>query len=871
MHRGIAHLLSILLLWACLFTADLKAQVLSACSGQNLASWCSSVPSSNTATCAACSRAYLVRSYQGSARCLDYTDDVAGAPILINDCAKAHPIVVDELNDGKHTVILHVGKRVIGIKTKPVNKGIQAAVSTSAELPLLVLDWNSILGNGPTSGVDPYFTLDGDSIVQASNRNMVAKVENARGAAGSPVVLGPRRLADNEFWDFSPAGNSASDPTSGFVRVGYSGDPYCADPAMCTCRLFNVLAAATPGTVVKLGKSFDLTDCPTISLQSGVTIRGERRAALLGPELHSCYVVNSVHECETSQTKAATIEPMILLSEGSNDIRVTNLRLRGPSRSNDDPQTEAIGAITFEANLRNIIDHNDVSDWPYIGIMIKAHDDKDIEANSHCDPLTVNDPQTRQTTAFIARNFIHHNQEQNAGYGTEADWGAFPFVFGNTFVSNRHAIAAGKGSAHTAYRAWYNLVLSAVPLQSGFLGYPFHTHDFDMHGLGDNGFGGIGGDYIDIFENTFLATNRHNFELRGDTCNYAEFHNNISLESESDAVSWKTCPNICWGGAGSPSKFRISPDPDQFDHPNPTHGKAALGVGDFDGDKADDLFLATGVAWYYSAAGKAEWRFLSAKTDPIAQLLFGDFDGDGRTDVVAVHDGKFVVSWGGISDWEILNPDPTGGKLYLLPSSASAMGVGDFDGNKISDVFWADGHTWWVSYGGNTPFREVQTSSFGMADLRLGDFNNDGRTDVFGVGSQNWEVSYAPATGQGLFSSWQPLRQKLTDTAHNLIVADFNGDGFADVATDCPKPGCWRISYRGVQDWTSVSQPVSLSEDLAGVGRFNATTPTDILTWNDLNHFGLAKCDPSHGQNTQLCISLAGTGPSSHYSPQDMR
>lgn len=866
MRRGILLLLSSLLLLECAFVMDMKGQEAAACSAQQLDAWCASVPSSTPASCANCPKTYLVHSYQGRTRCLDYTPEKTGSPIVINDCARSHPIVVEEIGDGKHTVVLHAGTKVIGIKTNPVNTMGGTPPPITTEIPLQLQDLSNRPSNLTVFGGNHFFLLDGDSIILASGRNLVAKVQNARGAAESPVVLGPRQLADNEFWDFVATGGSAIDPTSGFVRIGYEGDPYCTTPAMCICRLVNVVSAAGEGTVVKLGTSIDLTDCPALNVGQGVTIRGDRRGTLTGPQLNSCYVVNSAVKCATVQTKAETIEPMVLLTEGSNDIRITGLRLRGPSRSTDYPQTEAIGVLTFEKNVRNIIDHNDVSDWPYIAIMTKAHDDKDIPTNSKCDPLSVNDPQTRPTTAFVARNFIHHNQEQNAGYGTESDWGAYPFIFANTFVSNRHAIAGGKGSAHTAYRAWYNLVLSAVPLQHGTLDYPFRTHDFDMHGLGDNGFGGIGGDYIDIYANTFFATNHQTFELRGDICNYAEFHNNISLESQGDSVAWQTCPNICWAAAGSPSKFRISGDPNQFDHSNPTSGKTALGVGDFDGDGADDLFLATGTGWYYSPAGKAEWRFLSAKTDTIGQLLFGDFDGDGRTDVVALHDGEFVVSWGGVSTWEVLNPNPTGGRLTLLPNAVSAMAVGDFDGNKIADIFWADGHTWWVSYGGNTTFKEVQTSSFGRSDLRFGDFNGDGKTDVFGVGEKNWQVSYAPASGQGLFSTWQPLRPRLTDSAANLIVADFNGDGFADVATDCTNSGCWRISYRGFENWFNASQPVSLSGDFAGVGHFRAAAPADILTWNDSG-----KCDQSHGQNTQLCISVAGFEPATHYSTQDMR
>jgi hypothetical protein len=120
-----------------------------------------------------------------------------------------------------------------------------------------------------------------------------------------------------------------------------------------------------------------------------------------------------------------------------------------------------------------------------------------------------------------------------------------------TFVSNPHAIASD-GRPGSSYRAWYNLVLSYGPLQRGFLDWPSHTQDFDMHGTQSGGFGGIAGGYVDVFRNMFLGTDRPNFELRGDPCAYDQFHENISLESLGDAQKWKVVdfPKRSIGGPG---------------------------------------------------------------------------------------------------------------------------------------------------------------------------------------------------------------------------------------------------------------------------------------------------------------------------------
>src|SRR5437879_7058164 len=77
-----------MLLLMCVLTGEVRAQpaAVPVCSGQQLAGWCASVPSSATASCTDCPKTYLVRSYQGRTRCLDYTSELIGSPIIVNDC-----------------------------------------------------------------------------------------------------------------------------------------------------------------------------------------------------------------------------------------------------------------------------------------------------------------------------------------------------------------------------------------------------------------------------------------------------------------------------------------------------------------------------------------------------------------------------------------------------------------------------------------------------------------------------------------------------------------------------------------------------------------------------------------------------------------
>jgi len=801
---------------------------------------------------------FTIKSYLG--RCLNAAAPIVThvpghqptppPPLAIADCdgSVRQQFGVVEVDAAHHVRIKGAG---LCVTAASATEGAAVALAPCADTPLQVFD------------------LDGDSIILDSDWDLVVEVKDSLTTAGTPLALGKRFTNDNELFDFTSLANPPVEPTTGFKTVTDANG------------LVNALTSPQqPNTVIQIPPDMLITfkdlpavcgpnnneTCDWLNIPEGVTLRGDRRSVLEGPQV-------SITQGHTGRADA---DPGAFIMQAPR-TRITGLRIRGPGRDphGTKPAMNGVTMIVTSGGQANseLVDHNDISDWGVAAINLRGA----FPSNPNACPLMPESPQD----AHIIRNFIHDNMQNHSGasegYGVVASWGSYPLIFANTFQKNVHSITQDS-SPLSGYLAVDNIFLSGNA-----------SVDTDVHGSNSSGNhdGGIAGMGAQLIGNSFLRNDGQggdlehaNFSLRGIPCSGvpALFVGNATEQSATDAVivipsdgssggstiPWYmaspgaplqcSCPQ-----SPSPRALCACPAPlpparprvpyvrvdSKFSIPDPTQ---TFLVGDFDGLGFNDVFMATGAGWYYSPGGNAEWRFLSSKTETADALLIGDFSGLGRpADVFKQVGDDWYVSWGGRSDWKLLS---SGHRVNMSPSTSPDRGVidyviGNFVSSDRSDVFLADGQTWWVSAGGVAPFETyVAGSSFRRQDLAFGRFDSSGMTEVAGVVDNQW--MFVPSEGP---RHWTPLRAKLSNTMGGTYAADFNGDGIADIALD--RGGDWGVSLSARGDFQKVDGLSQLPNAIA-IGHFRPDHPgADALIWFGNAFYLTSYFDPNPVQQSR--------------------
>jgi subtilisin family serine protease len=233
------------------------------------------------------------------------------------------------------------------------------------------------------------------------------------------------------------------------------------------------------------------------------------------------------------------------------------------------------------------------------------------------------------------------------------------------------------------------------------------------------------------------------------------------------------------------------------------------GAVDFSGDGLADLVihdrergdwfvgLSTGSAF---VPGRWATRF-GDRGDGEERALVGDFTGDGLTDV-AIHDhrrGRWFVGRAGAGTFAV---EAWADGFGDRGPEREGVFVGDFDGDGRADVALHDRQTgdWFVGRSTGAGFAVSRwATGFGnrgpeLEDVFVADFTGDGRADVAVHDRPTGQWWIGRSTGSGLVvERWATNFGTRGRDVETIFVADFTGDGRADVAVHDRQTGDWHV------------------------------------------------------------------------------
>jgi len=224
-------------------------------------------------------------------------------------------------------------------------------------------------------------------------------------------------------------------------------------------------------------------------------------------------------------------------------------------------------------------------------------------------------------------------------------------------------------------------------------------------------------------------------------------------------------------------------------------------VADLNKDNRPDLIALNGGVSVLTGGATA----LGARTDYAAgrvtvSAAVADFNQDGLLDVAAINQGGSGFSFSETPGGVFFLAGEAGGRLraptpVVLREPPNSIKVADLNKDGRPDLITTAGSSGATNVVLSTPngFASPQTYgfTFGGRDYRstaFADFNNDGIVDLATLGYNSFVSSAGaltvfPGTSPGVFNRDRGVDYNIGNNPDSLVAADFNRDGFVDLAS----------------------------------------------------------------------------------------
>lgn len=242
-----------------------------------------------------------------------------------------------------------------------------------------------------------------------------------------------------------------------------------------------------------------------------------------------------------------------------------------------------------------------------------------------------------------------------------------------------------------------------------------------------------------------------------------------------------------------------------------------LGIGDFDGDGAEDILFSYESGWLTYLSGASEAAIVDIGFPYGGTIIaIGDFDGDGKDDTLIEYE----------TTWRTIRSEAGGATTDIgFSYGSSVIGIGDFDGDGKTDTL-LEYETGWrsIQSGANGATADIGFS-YGSTAVGIGDFDGDGKDDLLVVYEETgWFAFTSEGNGATTDIGFQ-------DGYELVGIGDFDGDGRDDILLNYTATG-WHHYLSGADVGAVVNVGFLTDSTVKSIDDYDGDGLDDILVQN---------------------------------------